>query len=163
MKPASPDPGPGDVVRAAEALGVLADVPDDDAAWSAVAEPTSWTAARTVEHIVDALLFYAGQVARRAEQRLPVLRDGRSAPPRDHLDNVTTAAHVLAGQLRDLGSNRAWHASGSADAAGWAGMAVTEVLVHGWDAARALHRDVELPHDVCARTVARVSLGSIRS
>ena len=74
-------------------------------------------------HVVDALLFYAGQVARRADRRLPVLRDGRAAPPSEQLDNVLTAAHLLTGQLRDLGTERAWHPSGSADAAGWAGMA----------------------------------------
>jgi len=59
-------------------------------------------------HVVDALLFYAGQVARRAGRRLPVLRDGRAAPPSEQLDNVLTAAHLLTGQLRDLGTERAW-------------------------------------------------------
>ncbi|MGY1815654.1 hypothetical protein [Blastococcus sp. SYSU D00820] len=149
-------PTPDDVVTAAEVLQVLAGCPDDDPRWQDVAAPTRWTAARTVEHVADALVFYAGQVARRADRRLPVLRDGRSAPPSEQLDNVLTGAHVLAGQLRDLGDGRAFHPSGRADAAGWAGMAVTELLVHGTDAAGALGIPLELPEDVCARTVARV-------
>lgn len=102
-----------DVVVAANALLPLSSKGDDEQGWSAVAAPTSWTAARTVEYVVDALLFYAGQVARRADRRLPVLRDGRAAPPSEQLDNVLTAAHLLTGQLRDLGTERAWHPSGT--------------------------------------------------
>jgi hypothetical protein len=70
-----------DVVVAADALRVLATRGDDERAWQSVARPTSWTAARTVEHIADGLLFYVGQIARRADRRLPVLRNyGRSRP-----------------------------------------------------------------------------------
>jgi len=145
-----------DVVVAADALRVLASRGDNERAWQSVARPTSWTAARTVEHIADALLFYVGQIARRADRRLPVLRNGRDAPPSEQLDNVVTAAHVLVGQLRELGVGRAWHPSGSADATGWAGMAVTELLVHGSDAAHALTVEFVLPAQVCRRTVARV-------
>ncbi len=104
----------------------------------------------------DALLFYAAQVARRAQHRLPVLRDGRPAPAWEQVDNAVTAAHVLEGLLHELGSGRAWHPSGLADASGWAGMAVTEILVHGHDAAAALGVELALPGQVCARTVARV-------
>lgn len=145
-----------DVVAAADALLALAGRSDDDQRWQAAAVPTSWTAVRTLEHVADALVFYAGQVARRADQRLPVLRDGRPAPPSEQLDNVLTAAHLLTGQLRDLGSGRAWHPSGSADAAGWAGMAITELLVHGTDAAHAVGVELARPPEVCARTLARV-------
>ena len=145
-----------DIITAARALSPLSDRADDDTRWAALAVPASWSAAQTVEHIADALLFYSGQVARRATRRLPVLRDGRIAPPGEHLDNVLTASHVLAGALRDLGDGRAWHPSGSADASGWAGMAVTELLVHGDDAARALQTPLSIPDDLCARTLTRV-------
>jgi uncharacterized protein (TIGR03083 family) len=145
-----------DVVVAAETLQPLTLLEDHDPAWRRVASPTSWTAAHTVEHITDALLFYCGQVARRADRRLPVVRDGREAPPSEHVDNAMTAASVLTALLRDLDPERAWHPSGSADASGWAGMAVTEILVHGVDAARALGLELAVPADICARTVARV-------
>lgn len=75
-----------DVVTAAEALLPLGERADGDPAWQLAAAPTSWSAAHTVEHIADALVFYAGQAARRADRRLPVLRDGRSAPPGEQLD-----------------------------------------------------------------------------
>lgn len=149
-------PGDEDVLAAAAALAPLTGVADHDARWLEIAKPTTWTAARTAEHIVDALTFYSGQVARRAEDRLAVLRDGRIAPPSGQLDNAVTAAHILAGLLRDLGTGRAWHPSGLADAGGWAGMAVTELLVHGHDIAVALDVDLPLPPDPCARTLARV-------
>jgi hypothetical protein len=67
-----------------------------------------------------------------------------------------TAVHVLAGLLRDLGPARAWHPSGLADASGWAGMAVTELLVHGHDVARALEIELPLPKQICRRTLIRV-------
>lgn len=145
-----------DVVQAAAALLPLGSRPDADPAWAAVSQTVGWTAAHTVEHVADALMFYAGQVARRAQGRLPVLRDGRKAPPSEQLDNVLTAAHVLAGQLQSLGAERAWHPSGLADAAGWAGMAVTELLVHGVDAAQVLGLRLDLPTETCERTVSRV-------
>jgi len=149
-------PEPADVTAAAAALAALTTVDDDDPGWSTIALPTQWTAGRTVEHIADALLFYAAQVARRAQHRLPVLRDGRPAPAWEQVDNAVTAAYVLEGLLHELGSGRAWHPSGLADASGWAGMAVTEILVHGYDAAAALGVELALPGQVCARTVARV-------
>lgn len=66
-----------DVVAAAEALLPLGDQAGGDPVWQRVAAPTSWTAAHAVEHVADALVRYAGQVARRAGRRLPMLRDGR--------------------------------------------------------------------------------------
>jgi len=150
------DPAPADVVLAAEALTPLAAVPDQDPRWEQLAVPTLWPADRALQHITDALLYYAGHVARRADRRLPPLRTESFAPPSELLDNVLTAAHVLAGLLRDLGTGRAWHPSGQADAAGWTGMAVTEILVHGYDTATALGVTLPLPAQVCARTVARV-------
>lgn len=150
------EPTPADVVSAAKTLHSLTAIPDASTRWSSPAEPTQWTAAHTIEHISDALLFYSSQVARRADCRLPVLRDGRDAPASEHLDNVLSAAHVLAALLRDLGGERAFHPSGTADAAGWAGMAVTEILVHGTDAARTVGVRLDLPQNVCARTVSRV-------
>lgn len=150
------EPQPDDVTAASSALAALTAVADTDPRWSQRAAPTTWTAAQAAAHIADTLLFYAGQVARRADHRLPVLRDGRAAPPSEQLDNAVTAAHVLAGLLPGLGSQRAWHPSGLADASGWAGMAVTELLVHGHDVARALNVDLPLPEQVCRRTLARV-------
>lgn len=150
------EPQPDDVTTASGTLTALSAVGDADPRWSRRAAPTSWTAARTVAHIADALLSYAGQVARQADYRLPVLRDGRAAPPSEQVDNAVTAAYVLASLLRDFGPARAWHPSGMADASGWAGMAVTELLVHGHDVARALEVDLPLPEAVCRRTVNRV-------
>ncbi|NIZ92177.1 maleylpyruvate isomerase N-terminal domain-containing protein [Kineococcus rubinsiae] len=152
----APDVPPGDVVTAAHALGALAERPDDDARWEGPARPTRWSAARSVSHVADALLFYAALVATRATGPRSPLREGRPVAPAEQLADVAGAAAVLAAALRDLGDERAWHPSGLADAGGWAGMAVTEVLVHGRDAAGALDVRLELPADVCDRTVRRV-------
>ncbi|QCB51294.1 hypothetical protein E5720_20745 [Rhodococcus sp. PAMC28707] len=149
------EPQPADVIAAVMALTPLSAVSDTDQRWQKVAAPTDWTAAHTVAHISDALVFYCGQVARRACHALPVVRNGRVGHPSEQLDNAVTSAHMLAGLLRDLGSERAWHPSGNADRAGWVAMAVTEILVHGYDAAQALEIDLQLPDAICDRTVSR--------
>lgn len=150
------EPVPADVIEAAMALAPLGTVGDDAPCWRECAAPTEWSAARTVEHLSDALIFYCGQVARRADRGLPVVRSGRTAPASEQLDNALTSAHMLAGLLRDFGPERAWHPSGHADRAGWVGMAVTELLVHGHDVANAIGVELTFPHAACARTVARV-------
>ena len=102
------------------------------------------------------MLFYAGQVARRADRRLPVLRNGRAALPSERVDNVLTAAHLLSAQLRDIGTGRAWHPSGLADATGWAGVrsprsSCTDLM---WP--RPLHLELPIPAEARARTVSKV-------
>src|SRR4051812_21227809 len=92
-----------DLEVAVDALIPLGTLADDDPRWSRIAEPTDWTAQRSLEHITDALLFYAGQVARRADRPLPDLREGRSGRPSEHLELVRTAAAVLAVAVEALG------------------------------------------------------------
>src|ERR1700743_3374562 len=132
------DPVLADVMETVAALGPLATVADDDPRWTAVAAPTDGASARTIEHIADSLLFYSRQVARRATRGYGVIRSGRPAKPSGHLRDVETAAAIFTAVIRDLGDERALHPSGNADAAGWIGMAVTEILVHGYDASLAL-------------------------
>ncbi|MCI2238437.1 maleylpyruvate isomerase N-terminal domain-containing protein [Kineococcus sp. TRM81007] len=156
-RPQPPEhPRAGDVLAAARALAPLAARADDDERWERPAAPTRWSAARSVSHVADALLLYAGLVATRATGPRPPLREGRPAVPSEQLADVDGAAAVLAAVLGGLGRERAWHPSGLADAAGWCGMAVTEVLVHGTDAAGALQVELPLPTGVCERTVRRV-------
>lgn len=146
-----------DIFTAVDCLAPLRRCSDDDPRWQLLASPTSWSAARAVDHVADALTFYAGQIARRADRQLPVLRDGHTtATPSERLDNVVTAASLLSIAIRDLGPGRAWHPSGNADAAGWTAMAVTELLVHGTDAGHAIDVVLDLPENVCRRTVHRV-------
>jgi len=155
--PRPDDPRPDDVVRAAAVLQLLATRSDEDHRWERPAAPTRWSAARSLGHIADALVLYGSLVATRATGQRQPARDGRSAPPSGQLADVEGAAAVLAATLRDLGDEVAWHPAGVADAAGWAGMAVTEVLVHGVDVGRALEVvGLELPEDVCERAVRRV-------
>ncbi|MCW2545669.1 MAG: hypothetical protein JWN96_129 [Mycobacterium sp.] len=143
-------------MEAAAALRPLAAVADDDPRWQTVAAPTDWTVTHTIEHIPDTLLFYSGQVARRATRGYGIIRNGRDTKPSGHLRDLETATAIFTAVLRDLGDARALHPSGNADGPGWVGMAVTEMLVHGYDAAAALDVPITLPEDVCARTLERV-------
>jgi hypothetical protein len=149
-------PVPDDVMEAAAALHPFWSLADDDPRWQAIASPTNWTVTRTIEHVPDTLLFYAGQVARRATSNYGIIRDGRSTGPSGQLRDLETAAAICTAVFRDLGDSRADHPSGNADGAGWVGMAVTEILVHGYDAAGALDVPITLPEAVCARTLERV-------
>lgn len=68
-----------------------------------------------------------------------------------------TGGGILAATLRAaLPSVRAYHPSGIADPAGFAGMGCVETLVHGEDIARGLGLTLNPPRDLCARVLARM-------
>jgi uncharacterized protein (TIGR03083 family) len=147
---------PVDVRSAAEwATGVLAAVPAG--AW---ATPVGeWTARRVLDHIVDALLFHAALVSRRATGRVTPPRNGDpTATPADLLDALTGAAALHAAVLAELGDGeRAFHPAGRADREGWVGLACTEVLVHTADIAGATGTPLpEVPGDLADAVVERV-------
>ena len=149
------EPAPADVVLAASAHPAGSSTrPGPGLGTAGRPDPMASRPGIAAHHRRAALL----RRARRPPSRpgLPPLPTESFAPPSELLDNVHTAAHVLTGLLRDLGTGRAWHPSGHADAAGWTGMAVTEILVHGHDVASVLGVELPLPVQVCARTVARV-------
>jgi uncharacterized protein (TIGR03083 family) len=115
-----------------------------------------WTRRRTLDHLVDTLALYAACVGTRATARLEPPRDGDpAAVPARLLEELASGAARLADLLADLtDGERAFHPSGSADCAGWIGMACTELLVHTWDAA-GQHADPAVG-PLAAAVVARV-------
>jgi hypothetical protein len=121
--------------------------------WQAPSTGTAWTVHRTVDHIVDMLLFFATQVATRSPSELPPVRDGDpGATPEELIVGVGSAGTVLSRLLDDMGlDDRAFHPSGLADRTGWAAMACAEVLVHTYDVAPG-----DGPADVAAEVVGRL-------
>ncbi|MDH4115978.1 MAG: maleylpyruvate isomerase N-terminal domain-containing protein [Acidimicrobiia bacterium] len=108
--------------------------------WSVKAGTLDWSCRDTLDHIISALMFYAGQIGTRATSRRRRIRAGDpEARPEDLLEVLGTAAAVLSGSIDTMRpSERAYHPAGMSDASGFAAMAVDEVLVHTWDIASGL-------------------------
>ena len=151
--------GPDDL-RLSAASVVEALRPAKDADWSVPAGDIGWTCRRTLDHITDALLLYAGHLASRATSGLPSLREGdASASPGRLLGVLESAAAVLAdvaATTAALPGTRAYHPCGMADPEGFCAMGCDEILVHGWDIGRGLGVDVHPPEELAERVVERL-------
>ncbi|MEJ8279052.1 maleylpyruvate isomerase N-terminal domain-containing protein [Pseudonocardia spirodelae] len=138
-------------------VAALEAVPDDG--WSPPAGPLEWSCRDTVVHVADDLIGYAGQVA--------------IAPPDGYapFDVAVDPATGTAGLLRVVEAGgallaaavrtsppgvRGWHPYGDSDAAGFAAMGVTEVLVHTHDITRATAPSWALPPGPCRAVLARL-------
>lgn len=133
---------PDDVAEAtAWVVGVAVDV--DAELWDLVPVTGDWTPRRTLDHLVDVMLLYAGCVVTRAVGRIVAPRNGdASASPNELVDALMSTSQILVRVLDSMANDeRAFHPSGSADRTGWVGMACTELLVHGYDIAVATRRE----------------------
>ena len=129
-----------------------------DREWSVLAGDLEWDCRRTLDHVADALFFYAALLATRATERVPPPRNGDpSASPAQLLATVEAAAAILADVIRAAPSGtRAFHPAGMADATGWLGMACEEILLHTDDIAQGLEIPFRPPDDRCLRIAARI-------
>src|SRR5215217_8147953 len=87
---------PDDLIAvAADCRGVLEGALEAD--WPARAGDLDWTCRRTLDHMIDTLLYYTAHLSTRATGRLPFIRDGdsaRSVP--ELLTGLSTSATILA-------------------------------------------------------------------
>ena len=133
--------GPDDLdVIADSCLVALGAATDGD--WSVRAGDLEWTCQRTLDHMVNVMVFYATHLANRATGRLPIVRAGDPAAGIDDLLTLTRAtAAVLSAVARATPPGaRGFHPSGMADAAGFLAMGATELLVHSDDILTGLGR-----------------------
>jgi len=148
---------PDDLIRASAFVAdVLAPAVADD--WTVPAGPLEWDCRRTLDHLPDTLLLYAGHLACRAERGLPYVRHGEPGiSPRRLLGVMTTAAHILAAVARAAPPGTvAFHPAGFADAEGFCAMGCDELLVHGADIAAGLDLVFTPAVDLVASVVARL-------
>ena len=129
-----------------------------DRDWDAPAGDLEWSCRRTLDHVADALLFYAAHMSARATARLTPLRNGDPArSPAELLTVVETAAAVLAEVVRAApAGTRAFHPAGMADPEGFVAMACEEILIHTDDIAHGLGLDFQPPDALTARVLARL-------
>ena len=133
--------------------------PAVDADWDTPAGSIDWTCRATAEHIGQAHLHWASQLAVGASTQYVrwSARAQELAPPAGVLDFVEAAGSILAlvvGASPD--DVRAFHPWGIGDPEGFAGMACVEVLVHGHDLTSGLGCSFDPPADLCERVLARV-------
>ena len=131
-----------------------------------------WACWRACEHVVNAMLAYALQLAGQPrEGYLPlVASDGGDLARVDRSSGVDGLAATLVASAELFATQvavaqpdaRAYHPSGLSDGTGFAAMGVVELLVHGYDVARGLGVDVTpagdlpLPEGPALRAVSRL-------
>ncbi len=145
-------------VETAAALCQAALAPTLSADWDVPAGDLTWTCRRTLDHIPDALVQYAGHLATRATRRLPPTRNGDpERAPAELLTVVGTTAAVLAAVARAAEpGTRGFHPAGMADAEGFLAMGCEEILIHTDDIAHGLGLSFRPPADLADRVVRRL-------
>ncbi|MEU0093786.1 hypothetical protein [Kribbella sp. NPDC006257] len=137
--------------------GVLAGGVERD--WAGPAGRLEWSCAVTVEHVGQALMHWASQLAVRADTRYVRWRSQvqEGAPPEGMIDFLEAGGRILALVARATPPDvRAFHPWGIADADGFAGMGCLEVLLHGKDLADGLGLAYEPPYEVCQKVFQRM-------
>jgi len=152
---------PADVIAAAASCVThLSPSIDSPERWDALAGDLEWTCRQTVDHVADALTYYAGNLATRTPVQRARLRNGDpSSDIEALLTGVETAAAVLAAVARATPPHtRAFHRAGMADVSGFMAMGCAEILIHTDDVAAILDpaRRYRGPDELAARLVARL-------
>lgn len=147
---------PDDLLTAA-AVSRAALAPALDRDWSVRAGDLEWSC-RTLDHVIDALIHYAGNLATRStERRSSPDVDTSQRPVAVALTMMETAATILAEVVRAAPSGaRGWHEAGMADATGFVAMGCEEILVHSDDIAQGLGVTLRPPADLAAHVCARL-------
>jgi hypothetical protein len=151
------DPTPDDLRRA---VTTVADTlaPHVAADWSVNAGDLEWTCRETLDHSIDALLWYAGNLAMLTEKSRQDVRDGdANGSVARLLDSLVSSGHIL-GRVAEATppGGRGYHGAGLADAAGFLAMGCDETLVHANDVCMGLGVEFRPPEDICERLVPRL-------
>jgi hypothetical protein len=152
-----PTLSPDDLLTAA-AVSRAALAPALDRDWSARAGDLEWSCRRTLDHVIDALIHYAGNLATRSTGlRSSPDVDTSNRPVFFALTMVETAAAILAEVVRAAPPGaRGCHEAGMADASGFVAMGCEEILVHSDDIAQGLGTTLRPPVDLAARVRSRL-------
>ena len=133
-------------------------VPHEHLDWSTRAGDLEWTCRKALDHSIDALLWYAGNLAMLTTEPRQHVRDGDANGSIDRLLNAfVSAGHILARVAEATPpGGRGYHDLGMADATGFLAMASDEALVHGYDICSGLGLELRPPSDIPERVVSRL-------
>src|SRR5215831_17524301 len=104
--------------------------------WTTQARDLDWTCRRTLNHSIDAVLWYATNLATTSTQNSGDVRDGKKdeSPVPDLLRALELSGVLLARVVEaSQPGARGWHDAGMADATGFLAMGCDETLVHAYD------------------------------
>lgn len=148
---------PNDLLTAAS-VSQAALEPALDRDWSVRAGDLEWSCRHTLDHIFEALIFYAGMLATRSpELRETGVINTAGIPLADALTMVETMAAILSEVVRAAPPEaRAYHPNGMADGSGFVAMGCEEILMHSADIAQGLGLALCPPTDLAARVRARL-------
>jgi hypothetical protein len=141
----------------AEALG-----PALDRDWRTPAGDLEWDAYTTLDHVVDALGYYAIHLATRATTEVPfATRSTVMAEPRAGAGSLMAGLQAMSAVLADVAraapkGTRAYHDYGLADADGLIAIGCDEIMVHTDDLARGFGLAWQPPEALCRRVLARL-------
>ncbi len=126
--------------------------------WGRPAGELSWSCRQTLDHVIDAHFLYAVMFASRASAPVPSPRRGNER--RSVLELIALlpkTAAMLRVVLQDGKiTDRAYHASGMADASGFAAMGCNETLIHTADILQGFGYPFEPPDDLAERVLGRL-------
>ncbi len=148
---------PSDLSVAARFLRETLD-PALDRDWSVPAGSLEMSCRDVLDHLANALRYYAGQVATSTPIRLTPVRDGETArTAAELLSVVETLAEILRRVAEATPPEaRAYHRMGSADVEGFVAMGCVEITVHAWDIARGLGVGFDPPAELMLKLLNRL-------
>jgi hypothetical protein len=130
-----------------------------DTDWTTPARDLDWSCRRTLNHSIDAVLWYATNLATTSTQNSGDVRDGKKddSPVPALLRALELSGYLLARVVEASPPGaRGWHDAGMADATGFLAMGCDETLVHAYDVTAALGLAFSPPAGLCDRTVRRL-------
>ncbi len=129
---------------------VLAHVHDDQ--WTAPTPCTRWNVRDLVEHVVLGNFLYAHIL----HDQPPAARDELLTPGRDLLDAYRDSATAVVGAFRQPGVLERLFTVPFGTVPGMVALhlRITELLVHGWDLARAIGYPPDFPEDIAEQELA---------
>ncbi|MFG3410111.1 hypothetical protein [Streptomyces sp. NPDC048142] len=136
---------------------VLGKCTDQD--WSRTAGELEWSCYDTVSHLSQAIYGYSALLIAQPTDRYIGVRFGVDAgtPPELAVEGIQVGGTLLESTLlRSSPDVRAFHSWGTGDPAGYAAMAVLELLVHSRDIAQGFGLEQPLPDHLCEPTVQRL-------
>lgn len=150
--------GPDEVLHAVSAVAATLDARTGaDGGWDDPAGGLEWSCRTTLAHVVDCLVWYGANLARRSTGLIEVPEMAPTANAAVLVDALRSAGALLAAAVAaaDPGQ-RGFHPFGIADRSGFAAMGCDEVLVHGSDLAASLGVEFDPPLEVCSRVLRRL-------
>jgi hypothetical protein len=117
----------------------------------------TYSCARTLAHMCDAVLWYAGNLAARSPSNFETPLLSPRKPLEYMLSCLRSSGALLAAAVRDAPADvRGHHSWGRPDPSGFAAMGCDEMLVHGWDIAQGLGLPFTPPSSTAERTLRRL-------